>query len=84
MDRGYTPQQFEGLFATAAASDANHKIHRLLYMDRGYTLNNWEGCLPPLLATLTKGSTDSLSRNLAPRCANAEEANAVRAYIRGK
>jgi len=37
MDRGYTPQQFERLFATAAASDANHSIHRLLYMDRGYT-----------------------------------------------
>jgi len=55
-----------------------------LYMDRGYTPNNLEGCLL-LLATLTKGSTDYSTRNLAPRCGNnAEEGNAVRAYIRGK
>jgi len=28
LDRGYTPQQFEGLFA-AAASDADQRIHQL-------------------------------------------------------
>ena len=46
--------------------------------------NNLRDCLL-LLATLTKGSTSYSARNLALRCANnAEEANAVRAYIRGK
>jgi len=55
MDRGYTPLQFEGLFATAAGSDADQRLHQLS------------------------------ARNLAPRCANnAQEGNAVRAYIRGK
>jgi len=56
-----------------------------LYMDRGYTRNNLRGCLLLLLATLTKGSASYYARNLAPRCANnAQEGNAVRAYITGK
>jgi hypothetical protein len=37
MDRGYTPKQFEGLFA-AAASDADQRIHQLFCSEFGPTL----------------------------------------------
>ena len=37
MDRDYTPQQFEGLFA-AAASDADRRIHQLFCSEFGPTL----------------------------------------------
>ena len=36
MDRGYTPKQFEGLFA--AASDADQRIHQLFCSEFGPTL----------------------------------------------
>jgi len=53
-----------------------------LYMDRGYTPQQFEGP-----ATLTKRSTSYSAQNSGPtRCANIarEEGNAVRAYIKGK
>jgi len=37
MDRGYTPKQYEGLFA-AAASDADQRIHQLFCSEFGPTL----------------------------------------------
>jgi len=52
-------------------------------MDRGYTPNNLWGFL--LLKTPTETYTSYSARNLALRYANnAQEGNAVPAYIKGK